>query len=1362
MDRERYERAKALFLEACERSESLRGSFLERACGGDADLRSAVDSLLAFDEDDDLVLSEAVVERSPASSEPRFAPGDVFADRYRVVELLGRGGMGEVYHAVDLTLDVPVALKFPRVTDALHRARLRHEVRLARSVTHPAVARIYDIGEEDGEYFVSMEYIRGHELGALLRTVGRLTADRVVEIGYRLCQGIAAAHEAGVLHRDIKPSNVLIDEEGGAKLIDFGIATALEEGRAALAGTPSYMAPEQLSGGALTERTDVFAVGAVLYEMCTGGRPFDGADIDAIRASHRSPPPSPSSLGVALDEAFESTMMAALSEDPERRPADAADFARRIEGSRASGDGASPRKASTSSSEPERRQLTVLHCEVDDDDGRLDELDPEDLQIYADCVRQELERIATRYEGFRGEQRELSAAVHFGYPLAHEDSPARAVRAALELRTRLGPRLEELDRERTFVSRLSLGLHVGSAVVAASGAGEQVPRVTGGVFRRARQVSSSGEPGDVLISAELRRLVEGRFSIESVQRRGDSSVDRVIGVRDDRVENSEPASAGSPFVGREEELALLLERVRRARSGRGQILVMSGDGGVGKSRLVAEVRAGLDAVDFDWRPIQCSPYLRNAAFQPVVDMIRADLDERVPDDQRDASERFEAEGRARGLDAVDLKRLSELLSLRLDDDSGEDGVGPNGRREQTIQALADWLLRGVGERVPVVVLEDLHWADPSTIELLDRLSEAVAAESAIVIVTHRPDWAPTWPPRSHGTTVHLTPLTPEQAARLAREVGPVELAADAVEQIVDRADGIPLFVEELVRHAAGPNPTEIPDTLLDSLLVRLDRMGEAKPVAQCAAVLGRDFDLDVLVAICDKPREEVVASLDALVREDFLLRTRREGAAAFAFRHALLRDAAYSSLIRERRVALHSLALDALRSDGTTADQSPELLAMHAEFAGRSSLILEFRRRAAEQAAERLAHREAAMHAARAIDVLSWQPSTHERDLQELALQSLLAVSLLAIEGFTSKVTEQAFERARELCLEVGSVGQQLPILYGIFSYHEARADARCVAVADEMANLAASVEDPVLMNVSHASKGHFLLWNGELEACRARLREVRQTEDREAQRSLALRFGDDPVVCSPATLAAAECGLGEVVVGRRTLGAAVDRAEALGHPMTLAAVLTFSTVAAQILDDHVLSAELITRNEVVCAAGRFPSWGTASLAQRGWLEIRTGSPALGVARVESAIARSAAIGQRLFVSGMEVFVAQGELALGRLSASIAAADRAIAVAAETADRLFLPEAHRVRGDALRALDRPVEAEASFRAAIDEARSQRAAIFELRAARQLARPWAESGRAQEGRALVESALANVSDDESARDVRKAKALLATL
>ena len=1362
MEQNPYERAKALFLLACDQPESVRRDFVDRRCGEDVELRAAVFALLDFDSGDDLAPPVADLAEPPVDGRRSFTAGDVFADRFRIVSSLGRGGMGEVYHAVDLTLDVSVALKFPRVVDAAHLAQLVDEVKLARSVTHPAVARIYDIGSQDDLSFVSMEFIRGDDLGALLRRVGRLSPERVVEIGVRVCQGLAAAHEAGVLHRDVKPSNVLIDEAGLPKLIDFGIATPMTSSTAPPAGTPSYMAPEQLRGDALSEQSDLWALGAVLYEMCTGTRLFDGNNLDSIQEAHRSPIAPPSALGIPVEASFEDALMSALAYEPARRPASASEFARSIgDAKRASPNASVVRPAA--SGEPERRRLTVLHCEICDSSNRLETLDPEDLEEIASVVREELARVATRYEAVIDGHEELGVTIQFGYPVAQEDAAIRAVLAAQDVSLRLGDRLRAFESSHEAQLNIQLGvqlgIHVGSAVVTTKSGSDGQPMLTGNVGRIARQLAGRSSPGEILVSLDTQRLLGRRFDTQRAFEVGNVLALRVLGESETRARTAIAPPPETPFIGRSEEVSLILERLRRAEAARGQLILVSGDGGVGKSRILQHVQQRPESEGFEKRWVQCSPYMRNTAFQPVIDLLRSELALDHTSEGVEAVTQLERMAEEGGLGDAALRRIAALVSIPLSGSSGELAASASAQRDQVLDALSAWLLRSASDRPVMIVFEDLHWADPSTIDLLEQLGERIAGEAAVVIATFRPEWSPHWPPRSHATTMNLSPLTDEQTAELLRAAGASGLERAAFERLVERSDGIPLFAEELARHASDETDSEIPETLRDTLLARLDRMGEAKPIAQSAAVLGRDFDLDALVAVCGRSREEVSDLLDALVRGDFLYRKRHGRDGPFAFRHALLRDAAYSSLIRARRVALHSRALDVLRENVAFVEHSPEILAFHAEVAGREPLILEFRQRAAERAADRLANREVVSHATRALEALEWQPRTPARDRQELRIQSLLAVSLLAIEGFGSEVTERAFDRARALCMGVEGETDLGPILYGVFAFHETRANAQSLVVADEITAHGVRSDDPVLENIGHANRGHFRLWNGEIESCRTILRGVSQSDDRALQRELAIRFGDDPIVCSPATLACAECALGETETGRRTLAAAVERAEELGHPMTLAAVLTFSSVAAQILDDVALCDKLVSRNETVCRDGRFPNWQTAAFAQRGWIEIRKGRPAEGIAKVESAISRCSAIGQRLYVLAMEVFVAEGELALGRAEAAVAAADRALRHARETHERLWLPEAYRIRAKSLLSVERESEAKQDLLTAVSTAREQGTLLFELRAAHDLYALSGRRGEVDRQGALLADVLSRVPDEASGAEIDRVRAAL---
>jgi serine/threonine-protein kinase len=376
---ERHARIKEVLLAACEQPPEARAQFLDETCGSDLELRREVESLLA-QVDASSPLSEGDASSGSSTSDAeRFQAGEVFAGRYRIVSRLGRGGMGEVYRAHDLTLDVPVALKLLRVASAAHRERLLNEVRLAREVTHPTVCRVFDVGESEGECFFTMEYVEGEDLASQLRRIGRLPAPKVLELARELCAGLAEAHARGVLHRDLKPANILVDAAGHARITDFGIAIRDTQaaGERIRVGTPAYMAPEQLvAGGEISERTDLYALGLVLYELVTGRRVFDAGSLTELLEQHERPAREPPSRPVPeIDPRLEQGILRALKEDPHERPASARALAAAL------GAEAEAKPAATAAPQPaERRQLTVMFCDLVGSTELAEALDPEDLR----------------------------------------------------------------------------------------------------------------------------------------------------------------------------------------------------------------------------------------------------------------------------------------------------------------------------------------------------------------------------------------------------------------------------------------------------------------------------------------------------------------------------------------------------------------------------------------------------------------------------------------------------------------------------------------------------------------------------------------------------------------------------------------------------------------------------------------------------------------------------------------------------------------------------------------------------------------------------------------------------------------------
>lgn len=850
---------------------------------------------------------------------------------YRIEERLGAGGMGTVYRAYDERLRRRVALKQIHPERARRpgaRERFLREARAVARLNHPALVHLHDIVETDDGDWIVMELVEGPSLARLLEA-GALDPDRALLLGREVAGGLAAAHAAGILHRDLKAENVVVTRDGRAKVLDFGLAARVEtngdesgeeetwdgeadgavtaEGGVRIAGTPRAMSPEQARGLEVDARSDLFSLGVLLYEMTTGRSPFlgPGTAQTLARICHEEPDPvrehapdAPKELAGLIDRL--------LQKEPSARPASAAEVVETLDGLVRDARGEEPAPPAPAvpppaASEPapeaerrpfqfhgERRQLTLLCCELT---GAS--LDPEALFEVLPPFQAIVSEAIERYEGHLRAVQGHRLVACFGYPRSHEDNARRAVLAALEVAERT------TQVTRGFKARA--GVHTGPAVILSRESGEHL--ALGQTLDLATALQERAEPGSVLVSGLTRKLVAGFFEERAADAEGGVEAFRVVAPRDvhERVAASETLA---PFVGRERELALLAGRFELAREGVGQAVLITGEAGIGKSRLLFELRDRLLEADPRWISGYGSPYAKNLPLHPVGGLLRRLLDI----DQKASAERQLARlEEALGEHDFPPEETMPLLFAALLGLPGGGDMDLYRLRRETLEAVPA-LLQEAAERRPLVVaFEDLQRADPTSLELVGRMIDQVAMASVLLILTCRPGFRPPWGHRAQLTQLRLAPLDGGEIDRIiGSPAAGEELPAEVRERIAERAGGVPLFAEELAREALAterPEDEAVPATLQDLLAVRLDRLGSARDVARIVAGLGSEVSRQRLAA---------VAALDDASLDDVL--DRLSAAGVFAqpgdtvcrFAQELVRDATAASLLAQDKQVLRS------------------------------------------------------------------------------------------------------------------------------------------------------------------------------------------------------------------------------------------------------------------------------------------------------------------------------------------------------------------------------------------------------------------------------------------------------------------------
>jgi tetratricopeptide (TPR) repeat protein len=1295
---------------------------------------------------------------------------------YRLDELLGFGGMGRVWRGWDERLRRRVALKELRADAMVSnvRERLRREAQAAARLNHPSIVHIYDIVEQpDGDWIV-MELVEGKTLSRRVRDEGALSVSEAVRIGREIAEGLAEAHAHDILHRDLKSVNVMVTPAGRAKILDFGLAKELaREGRldpafeatlsvaGALLGTSHAMSPEQVMGRPLDARSDLFSLGSLLYEILSGKPPFLGETSTASLALVLTlRPPALREMRPDVPKELSDLVARLLEKEPGRRPQSAREVAEALAGSIASMGGMtvsrqagpdislgfisadlnlptldqSPSAASRVTGATlgrrramgERRLVSVVCCGLvglDEASGEVGFLDVETLSEamppVQDLARGACERLDGRLAAAMGHVLWL----HFGYPEAHEDDAERAVRAARELVARTGE-LGLRSGPRRLAARAAV--HTGPAVITAH-PGQEDQAQLGATLDLATGLQGAAPAQSVVVSAESQRLVARSFATEPLAPVRLSGFDepvplfRVAGEVDAR--SAEQSGAVTPLVGRERELELLLDRFRLASSGTGQVVMVGGEAGIGKSRLLLALRQRLADEARLWMVAAGTPYTRSSPLAPIVELLGRTVSSEPGDGPL---ERLEELVRRHGLRPEDqVPLLAPLLSLPTEGRYPPLVLGPEVRRSRTLEAVVG-LLAQMAERRPLVLaVEDLHWIDPSTLDLLGLLLGEISGVPLLLVMTFRPGFQAPWGHRANVTQLSLTHLSGEETETLIQRLTvtsslPPDALRQIVAQIVAKTDGVPLFVEELTRAvletgwtSGGP---ELPSTLSASLNARLDRLGPAREIAQLASVIGRTFSLDLLAAVSALERSELQPALDELLRAELVYRRGAAPRVRYFFKHALVQDAAYASLLARDRQALHLKVALALESEGA----QPEVVGRHYTAARDFDRAWDCWLLAGQTALSRFALAEAAEHLRQSLAALESLPASPERDQREIASQSLLGVVLSLLRGHAAVEVEAAYGRVLELGDRTGSIPQEL--YPGLWAFYNARADlSRALQLAGQMLQNAEAGGEPGPLSLALCASGTTRAFLGDLEGAREAFERslALHPPDQEARES---SLGFDPRVLALGQLGQISWVTGLPDTALRQCQQALDLAESLGDPVSTAlAVLLFGHLALTRRDfdaalEHARKLNALSREHA------FHSWTALSELALGCAEAE-----LAASREEAlpALERAAAAfqtfrsthGHNLDIGRNAAWLIEAGLRHGWIAEGEELLARTLEIVERTGERFWEPELLRLRGVLARA--RGEEGEPFFREALAAARRMGAVSLERRAADEL-------------------------------------------
>lgn len=1038
----------------------------------------------------------------------------------------------------------------------------------------------------------------------------------------------------------------------------------------------------------------------------------------------------------------------------------------------------------------ERRQLTVLFCDLVGSTTLSSQLDPEDWREVVHAYQESCTKVIARYGGQIGQYLGDGVLVYFGYPRAHEDDAQRAVRAGLGIIEAVKQLNAGLTEKYGLSVAVRLGCHTGLVVVGRDQSSIYHDRLAVGEAPNiAARLESIADPNSLVIGALTHQLLGGLFACKSLGTPPLKGVAQPLEVYQvlyestarTRLEALGPTKL-TPLVGRDEEVALLRKLWTHTIDGRGQAVLLHGEPGIGKSRLV-QALSGHAAQGQAWLiPCQCSPHYQHTALYPVIDLLeRVVLRFEQQESPEQKLRKLEGLLVEIGLPLTEVVPLfASLLSIPLTPDYPAADISPEQQKQQTMTAISTVLLRRAAQQPVLFVVEDLQWVDPTTLELLSALIEHLSDARIMALFTFRPDFHPRWEQSAHITHLSLTRLPADQAAELSSRVAGKTLPAPVMAQVLTKTDGVPLFVEELTKmllesgllekrtqryELAEPlPPLAIPNTLHDSLMARLDRLSPVKSLAQLAATLGRDFSYELLRAVTPTDDDTLRRGLRQLVKAELLYQQGRPPRATYRFKHALIQDAAYQSLLKGTRQQHHHRIAQAIESGSPdTVSTQPELLAHHYTQAGLPAQAIPYWEAAGRRALQRSANRDAASHATQGLNILKLLPDTEDRATQELSLQIIKGVALGAVHG--PQAPETVYARACELARRVGSTPELFPALSG-FAYaqmvHGRMREAR--ALAEEFLELAQSQDDPLVLSVGHRMVAYTAWFQGDVVDVRNHTRKGLTFYNPDQHRLSVLSYSQDSGVVCGYLGSVASWVLGYPEQSARTMEQTVAHARGLEHPYSVAMSLLFSAQLSQLRGEpdsaraNAEEALAVTTEHGLDAAG---AW---CLLPLGWAEAQQGDVSRGISDICRGMeARRAG---RVGAVWPWFFALLGEAygIAGQLEDGLRALDEALWRVKKNDEHLYEAEAYRLKGELLVGKCGPdaTQAEACYRKALAVAGHQQAKSWELRAAMSMSRLWMEQGKRRKARELLLPIYDWFTEGFDTADLQQAAALVGEL
>jgi class 3 adenylate cyclase/predicted ATPase len=951
---------------------------------------------------------------------------------------------------------------------------------------------------------------------------------------------------------------------------------------------------------------------------------------------------------------------------------------------------------------------------------------------------------------------------YFGYPVAHEDDTERAITGGLDLIKAVG----ELPLAPEKL-RVRIGIATGTVIVGELIHSVQMdqPAVVGGTPNLAARLQAIAEPNTVVIDDRTRRLTGRLFECDDLgmqELKGFAKPLRAWRVlRRSAVDSRFEAlhSPDLPLIGRQEELELLLRRWNQAKSGEGQVVLLSGEGGIGKSRLGAELEVKLQNEPHTRLRYSCSPQHQGTALYPVISQLLRTARIASGDTDEQKFDKLRSLLAVSVKDPADLALIADLLSIPTRGRVSQPELSPQARKSQTFSVMAA-AIRELASRQPLLmVFEDVQWIDPTSLELAELCVDIAEREKVLILLTSRPGFSPPWADRPHVTYVTLSRLTRSHAVAIIESIaGQASLPQDVLQQILDRTDGVPLFVEELTKtvveggllrfdgEAAALGQT-IPSTLQASLLARLDRMSPVREVIQIAAVVGREFSFRLLSAVYHAPGEQLKEALAQLASAELIYRQTDAPTETYKFKHALVQDAAYATLLRPQRKELHARIAKALEEQfPDRAATEPEVLAYHFAQAGMDLHAIRYWQAAGQRATERGSSVEAVAYFDKALALLRTMPESPERDQRELMLLVGRGLPLTAIGSYAAADVGDNYRAAHALCKRMGAAPKIFPVLQGLYRFYLVSAELQmALDTTAQLLDIAEQSGDKNLLMEAHQAQAFSLGFRGELQPAQEHFDKCMKLLDPERFRGRMHLYSTDT--------ATSALSLGALIVWLRGYPdqsaaireRALARARDVDHPYTLAWMLSNSAVLHQLRGDVARTRHFAEECVALSRQRDFPFWLASGRIMRGWA-LAQGSEhvAEGIAELRDGLACWSATGAGVYAPYFTCCLAEGLLAAGQPAEGLAPLTEMIAVVQKSGEGWWRPELYRIKGELLKATGRLDEDGAGpehyFRQALELATVQGARSLALRATTSLC--WLRA-RQEENVAKARNSLATL-------------------